>query len=272
MQRQSTADTTTARPPVALITNDDGIGSEGLRQLALVAAEAGCRVVVAAPMSESSGSSSSITATEADGCLLIEQRSVPGLEGHSVWAVGGLPAYIALVATRGAFGDKPDLILSGINDGPNTGHAILHSGTVGAALTAAGQGIRSLAVSLAVGTERHWQSGAEFARRVLPALIGSPPGTALNLNVPNLPLEGIRGIREAPLASFGAVQTNILKSGEGFVQIGLSEIDPTSEPDSDAALLARGWATLTALRPVCEAADVDIAGLVAGLHPAGASQ
>jgi 5'-nucleotidase len=262
----------TQRQPLALITNDDGIDSEGLRQLALAAVDAGLRVVVAAPMSESSGASASITATEADGCLVIEQRTLPGLEDSEVWAVGGLPAYISLVGVRGAFGEVPDVVLSGINDGPNTGHAILHSGTVGAALTAAGQDIRSLAVSLAVGTGRHWETGAALARRVIPALLEAPAGTALNLNAPNLPLSAIRGVREAPLASFGAVQTNILKTGEGYVQVGVSEIDPTSEPDSDAALLARGWATLTALRPVCQAADVDVAGIVAGLQPAGAAR
>jgi 5'-nucleotidase len=261
-----------ARQSIALITNDDGIESEGLRQLALGAVAAGLRVVVAAPASESSGASSSITSVETDGRLVIEQRTLPGLEGHAAWAVGGLPAYIALVGLRGAFGETPDLVLSGINNGPNTGHAILHSGTVGAALTAAGQGTRALAVSLAVGTERRWEAGAEFARRVIPALLEAPPGTALNLNVPNLPLEEIQGVVEAPLASFGAVQTNILKTGEGYVQVGLSEIDPTSEPDSDAALLARGWATLTALRPVCQAPDVDVAGIVARLQPATASQ
>jgi len=181
------------KPPLALITNDDGIGSEGLRQLALAAVGSGLRVVVAAPMTESSGASASLTAAEADGRLVIEHRTLPDLHGRSIYAVGGLPAYIALVAARGAFGDVPDVVLSGINNGPNTGHAILHSGTVGAALTAAGQGISSLAVSLAIGTERHWEAGSAYASRVLPALLQSPPGTALNLNVPNLGLEGIRG-------------------------------------------------------------------------------
>src|SRR5205814_8623079 len=80
-----------------LVTNDDGIGSEGLRVLALVAPEAGLEVVVAAPMQECSGASASITAVEQDGRFVVESRAVAGLEGaRAVLAVGGLPAFIAL--------------------------------------------------------------------------------------------------------------------------------------------------------------------------------
>ena len=88
-----------------LITNDDGIESDGLRVLAEVALEAGLEVVVAAPMQESSGASASITAIEEDGHFVVEPRTLPGLEGAcTVLAVGGLPAFIALTAMRGAFG------------------------------------------------------------------------------------------------------------------------------------------------------------------------
>jgi len=97
-----------------LVTNDDGIGSEGLRALALVALEAGLDVVVAAPMQESSGASASITAVEQNGRFVVEPRTVPGLDGAcAVLAVGGLPAFIALTGMRGAFGPPPDIVLSG---------------------------------------------------------------------------------------------------------------------------------------------------------------
>ncbi len=136
-----------------LITNDDGIDSDGLRVLAEVALEAGLEVIVAAPMQESSGASASITAIEEDGHFVVEPRTLPGLEGAcTVLAVGGLPAFIALTGMRGAFGPTPDIVLSGINNGPNTGYAVLHSGTVGAALTASTFGARAMAVSLNVRT------------------------------------------------------------------------------------------------------------------------
>jgi len=149
-----------------LVTNDDGIRSEGVRVLAQVALEAGFEVVVAAPMQECSGASASITAVEEDGHFIVEPRSLPGLEDAcTVLAVGGLPAFIALTAMRGAFGPPPDIVLSGINNGPNTGYAVLHSGTVGAALTASTFGARALAVSVNVRTRT--VSGAGIAPTAL---------------------------------------------------------------------------------------------------------
>jgi 5'-nucleotidase len=241
-----------------LVTNDDGIDSEGLRTLALVAVEGGLEVVVAGPMRNCSGASSSITAVEADGCFVVERRPLAGLDACDTYAVGGLPAFIALTGSRGAFGPPPDILLSGINHGPNTGHAILHSGTVGAALTASTHGLRAMAVSIGPGNPPHWETAADVARRVLPWLVEAPAGTVLNVNVPDVPLGEVRGLRQANLASFGAVQTNIVEKGEGYVQVSVSEIEAEHEPGTDAALLAAGYATVTALRSVCKADEVEV--------------
>ncbi|MDQ4097838.1 MAG: 5'/3'-nucleotidase SurE [Actinomycetota bacterium] len=251
-----------------LITNDDGIHSEGLQVLAQVALEAGFEVVVAAPMRESSGASASITAIEEDGHFVVEPRPLAGLEDAcTVLAVGGLPAFIALTGMRGAFGPAPDLVLSGINNGPNTGYAVLHSGTVGAALTASTFGARAMAVSLNVRTRTVsgaglppsalaspcWDTAAHFAGRALPTLLGSEPGTVFNINAPNIPLEQVRGFEPARLARFGAVQTNVAERGEGYVRVTLAEINAEYEPGTDAALVAAGYASITALQAVCEA-------------------
>jgi 5'-nucleotidase len=251
-----------------LVTNDDGIESPGLVVLAQVALEAGFEVVVAAPRREASGASASITAIEEDGRFVVEHRTLPGLEDAcDVLAVGGLPAFIALTGMRGAFGPAPDIVLSGINNGPNTGYAVLHSGTVGAALTASTFGARAMAVSLNVRTRTVsgaglppsqlrspcWATAAEFARRTLPALVGSEAGTVLNINAPNLPLDQVKGFEPAHLARFGAVQTNVAERGEGYVKVTLAEIDAEYEPGTDAALLAAGYATITPLQAVCEA-------------------
>lgn len=252
-----------------LITNDDGIDSEGLKVLAGVALEAGFEVVVAAPAREASGASASITAIEEDGHFVVEPRTIPGLEDAcAVLAVGGLPAFIALTAMRGAFGPPPDIVLSGINNGPNTGYAVLHSGTVGAALTASTFGARAMAVSLNVRTrtvsgagvpasqlsQLCWDTAAEYARRTLPVLVESEPGTVLNINAPNSPLAEVKGFERARLARFGAVQTNVSERGEGYVKLTLAEIDAEYEPGTDAALIAGGYATITPLQAVCEAA------------------
>jgi 5'-nucleotidase len=266
-----------------LVTNDDGIASEGVRVLALVALEAGLDVVVAAPVQECSGASASITAVEEDGRFVVEQRTVPGLdEACAVLAVGGLPAFIALTGMRGAFGPPPDVVLSGINNGPNTGYAVLHSGTVGAALTASTFGARAMAVSVnkrmysptgagvasSAAAPTHWEAAAEMARRLLPTLLASEAGTVLNLNVPNVPVAEVRGLERARLARFGAVQTNVAERGEGYVKVALAEIDAEYEPGTDAALIAAGYATVTPLTAVCEAASLRLPDL-AGRRPAG---
>ena len=260
-----------------LVTNDDGIDSEGLRVLAEVALEAGFEVVVAAPMHEASGASASITAVEEDGHFIVESRTLPGLEDAcAVLAVGGLPAFIALTGMREAFGPAPDIVLSGINNGPNTGYAVLHSGTVGAALTASTFGARAMAVSLNIRTRTVsgagvasalaspcWDTAAHFARRTLPALLDSEPGSVFNVNAPNIPLDEVRGFEPARLARFGAVQTNVAERGEGYVKVTLAEIDAEYEPGTDAALLAAGYASITTRQAVCEAGAVRVPELSA---------
>lgn len=237
-----------------LITNDDGVDSDGLRALAAVAVDAGLDVVVAAPLVNCSGASSSISAVETRGRFVVERRRWPGFDDCDIFAVDGLPAFIALTAARGAFGDPPDLVLSGVNRGPNTGYAILHSGTVGAALTASTHGCRAMAVSLnAAGPEPHWKTAAEVAAQVLGWLLDSPTGTVLNANVPDVEPAVCKGVEWAELARFGAVQVNIAEQGEGFFELSLSDIDAQYEAGTDAALLADGYATVTALNPVCAA-------------------
>jgi 5'-nucleotidase len=235
-----------------LITNDDGVASEGIRRLALVAREAGLEVVVAAPQHESSGCSAGLTAVESGGRVVVEERTLAGLDGVPVYGVAALPAFIALIGTRGAFGRPPDYVLTGINRGPNTGHAILHSGTVGAALTAVANGCPAMAVSLDVGDQWEWDTAAEVAASALPLLLETTEPVALNVNAPPVPLSELRGFRRAALASFGAVQTNISEVGAGYVAVSITDIDAALEPGTDEALLADGYATVTPLVPVCE--------------------
>jgi len=241
--------------PAVLVTNDDGIDSEGLRLLAEAAVQAGLAAVVAAPATQASGSSAAMTATSADGRIVVQRRKLAGLEEVAAYAVEAVPAFIAFTATRGAFGFIPDLVLSGINRGPNTGRAVLHSGTVGAAMTAATVGVRAAAFSLDVrsGGEPQWQTGAAVAAQILPALRDLPPGVVLNVNIPNVPPDQVRGIRRAHLAEFGAVQVTVVATAEDHLQVTMAESGQQPEAGSDSALLAGGYASVTPLRPVCEA-------------------
>jgi 5'-nucleotidase len=260
-----------------LITNDDGIGAPGLRALARAAVTAGFDAVVAAPLHEASGMSAAMTATEADGRVVLQTRELAGLDGTPAYGVAGSPGFIALIASRGAFGPAPELVLSGINRGANAGHAILHSGTVGAALTAAASGARAMAVSLDVLTaaaasaasggaaiaaidrvddeSRHWDTAAQFAVELLPALESAPAGTVFNLNVPDAPRADVRGLRRAAMARFGQVQITIAEVGHGFVRTALEEHAGRFAKGTDLAWLADGYAAVTALRGICEARD-----------------
>ena len=241
----------------ALVTNDDGIDSPGLHALARAARDGGLDVVVAAPMRESSGASAGIIAAESHGRLLIERRELPGLPDVEAHAVDALPAHIVLAATRGWLDPVPDVVLSGVNLGANVGRAILHSGTVGAALTASVNGVRGLAVSLAVGPEPadafHWDSAVHLVPELVELLLDGPPGAALTLNVPDRPLAALRGLRLARLAEFGMVQTRFDRVQDGRLHLAAVALDRAPQEGTDSALLAAGHPTLTAIDSVREA-------------------
>jgi 5'-nucleotidase len=246
----------------ALITNDDGIQSRGIHTLARVALAAGLDVTVAAPHTERSGSSAALSALEEGGRLLVERRGLEGLDGVTALAVQASPAMIVFTACRGAFGDPPDVVLSGINHGPNTGQAILHSGTVGAALTAASHNRPALAVSLASDRPSQWRTAEVVATQALGWFIQNVDRpVVLNVNVPNIPADQLRGLRRAGLASFGAVQANIGERGHGYVTMTFEVIDDVPEPDTDVALLRDGYASATLLQAPCETHVLDISTL-----------
>lgn len=247
----------------ALITNDDGIDSPGLMALARVAVEAGLEVVVAAPAHEHSGASASIIATQGaavtaaggKGTVRSERRMLPGLEGEA-YAVHAAPALITLLALHGSFGGAPDVVLSGINRGANVGSAIMHSGTVGAALTAAQGGVRALAVSLDVGLseggEEHWTTAEAIAGKAIAMLLREPNGTVLNLNVPNVPGAASLELVEAPLAPFGIVQTTMTEVAGDDVRLSIREHRADEAPGSDMERLAAGLATITAVKTIAD--------------------
>jgi len=273
-----------------VITNDDGIGSPGIRALARAAVAAGCQVVVAAPLDEASGSSAALTATERDGRVVVEARKLDGIPDTPAYGVAASPGFIALLATRGAFGDPPDVLLSGINRGANAGRAVIHSGTVGAALTAAGNRCRGMAVSLDVLTAavatagsggaaiayldqmddeaRHWDTAAAIAVDLLPELCEAPADVVFNVNVPDSPRDELRGIRLATMARFGQVQITVAEVGQGFVRTALEESGARLEEGTDIAWLSQGYAAVTPVRGVSEAVDVAVLGKSLGAIPA----
>jgi 5'-nucleotidase len=240
----------------ALVTNDDGIDSPGLAALVRLAVGAGLDVVAAAPAEQASGASAAITAVREEGRTAVERRELPDLPGVPAWAFRAQPGHIVVAALTGWLDPAPELVLSGVNHGANVGRAVLHSGTVGAVLTAAVHDARGLAVSLDVALHptgrRHWDAADELFPRVLDLLLDAPPGTALSLNVPDRPPAEHEELRHARLATFGAVQARVDEVADGGLRLGEIEVGAGPEEGTDGALLAAGHPTLTALRPVAE--------------------
>ncbi len=242
----------------ALITNDDGIDSPGLWTLAAGARAAGLDVVVAAPHVDSSGVGASVLAVREEGRVRLHPREIPELDGVPAFAVEGHPAFIVHAAGRGWLDPEPDLVLSGVNFGANTGHAVLHSGTVGAALAAALHGWRALAVSLDSGPtipeHPHWDAVREVLPGVIDLLLGSENGTVLSLNVPDRAAAELGEQREARLAPIGTVQIRVdHRAGDDGDALHASLVEGgPAEPGTDIALLADGHPTLTRLSSVGE--------------------
>jgi 5'-nucleotidase len=241
--------------PRVLVTNDDGIDSEGLPLLARAARRAGYDVVIVAPDCEASGSGTAMSATQDGGRIVTGSRRLAGLEAVPAYSVPAAPAFIVFMAMQEAFGRKPDIVLSGINDGPNTGRAILHSGTVGAALTAAVSGVRAAAFSQDTNRssgDPQWETAEDVARRVIGVMGRLPQGHVLNVNVPDLPLPQLHGIRQGHLAAAGAVQASLIERSEHYLRVGMSGPDVAPAPGTDAAILAGGFASVTLLTPFSE--------------------
>jgi len=162
-----------------LITNDDGYLAPGIRALAPAIAELGYDVLVVAPLLDESGVGSARA-----GMVGRPIRTESDVEnGVTFTGIEGTPALAVTLANVGAFGQAPDLVLSGINRGHNIGVPIFHSGTVAAALTAAGQGTSAVAVSIDSEDPGHWSTAATIAGEALGWIADEPAGTVLTINV-----------------------------------------------------------------------------------------
>jgi len=229
-----------------LITNDDGIESPGIHALARFIEQAGHEVVVVAPDFDASGTATSLGRISADTPIKVTESPIDGVSGKA-YAIAGPPALCVVAGHLEAFGPMPDAVVSGINAGLNTGRSTLHSGTVGAALTAQNFGLRGLAVSLETSEDWFWETAARLTVDILPALLAGPPRGAVNLNVPARTLEEIRGIRWTGLAEFNSVRSSVSKVVDDHIHFEL--VDTQYEPgeNTDLGAVKAGYASLTSL-------------------------
>jgi 5'-nucleotidase len=230
-----------------LVTNDDGINAPGLLVLAYALVGAGHDVVAAAPLSDNSGASAAIGPVHLTGGVTFQHVELEGLPGVPAYGLDGPPALAVLVARLGGFGPPPDVVASGVNPGNNTGRAVLHSGTVGAALTAANVGVSGVALSVGFSDPLHFETAAPLAVAAIAWLGRAPTGTVLNINVPARPFDQLVGVANASLAPFGTVRTVIVGADDGRFELEMQPTEVELDPGSDTALVARGYASVTAL-------------------------
>lgn len=183
------------RKPLILVTNDDGIFAGGIQALTKVAREFG-RVLVVAPDKPQSGMGHAITVGN-----LLRLRKVDEGQDYMAYSCTGTPVdSVKLAIYKILKGQKPDLLLSGINHGANHSINVIYSGTMSAAVEGAVEGIPSVGFSLLNhSANADFSASEEVVRRVVANVLKHdfPKDCCLNVNIPDLPIEQMRGIKIA---------------------------------------------------------------------------
>ena len=232
-----------------LVTNDDGIHAPGLRLLAETAAHFG-RVKVVAPDRERSACGHSMTMRDPLRVKPVHWGEIEAFE------VNGVPVDCVNVGLTMAWPEGCDLILSGINPGPNLGYDVTYSGTVAAAMEGAINRLRSISLSMAIfvnGAPPHFETGTAWLHERWAALmaVDLPVETFLNINVPAVPLDRLRGERVVPMG--GRIYEDRVEERDDpwgrpyFWQGGVAVLDKL-QPHTDLEAVSEGYVAITPLQ------------------------
>jgi 5'-nucleotidase len=263
--------------PRILVTNDDGIDSVGLHVLARAVREHG-DVLVVAPDTEYSGAGAALGALHVIHPE-VRRAAIAGID--EAWSINGPPGLCAMLARLGVFG-RIDLLVSGINPGANVGRAVYHSGTVGAALTARNGGTSGVAVSQAVAgfgvegqgwaemiADQQWETAAHVGSAVAGAVLGADLGepVVVNVNVPNLPLDQIKGWRHAsigrlPPRAISRASLEPVSGRDGVFAVRMEWGDAIElPPDTDGGAIERDEVTVSYLSRLVAEPRSDLPGV-----------
>jgi 5'-nucleotidase len=224
-----------------LLSNDDGYFSAGLAALRAQLEELGT-VTVVAPDRNRSGASNSLTL---DQSLRAEEVA------PNTWSVNGTPTDCVHLAITGLLEQEPDMVVSGINHGANLGDDVLYSGTVAAAMEGRSLGLPAVAVSLVLSGGEHFDAAAALARRMIEPLLGARPlpgKTILNINIPDLALADVRGLRATRLGfrhkAEPAVRT-LDGDSRPVYWVGPAGSGQDAGPGTDFDAIANGYVSVT---------------------------
>ncbi|MEA4925800.1 MAG: 5'/3'-nucleotidase SurE [Syntrophomonadaceae bacterium] len=228
-----------------LLTNDDGINAKGIHAL-INELNTIAEIYVSAPDSERSGTGHSITVF--DPIKAVEAR-IPGIKQG--WLVGGTPVDSVKLAINRLIQAKIDLVVSGINHGSNLGTDVLYSGTVSAAAEGVILGCPSISVSLnSYRDDVDFRFAAEFTRRVILAVMpqGIEKTTLLNINIPVLAPEAIKGVRITKLGSrnyHNEFEERLDPRGNTYYWLGGQVVEEEQHEDSDVCAVDDGYISIT---------------------------
>ena len=226
----------TPRPNI-LVTNDDGVASPGIHALFEAMRELGDVTMVAPEVQRS-----------AVGHAITRDAPLRAKRIELGYAVSGTPADCVQLAVRVLLDRTPDLVVSGINLGPNTATNIIYSGTVSAATEARMMGIPAISISIGAFENPLWETAAAYAKRFATLLLQDrnalPPKVVLNVNVPNLQLADVKGIRVTRQGNSGYKEIFQPHGDSEFWAEGtyaMSDVDA----DTDALAVDQGFVSLT---------------------------
>ena len=227
-----------------LVSNDDGVLASGIRILANTLTEIG-EVSVVAPDRNRSGASNSLT--------LNRPLTLRTLDNGYI-SVEGSPTDCVHLALTGIIQPQPDIVVSGINDGANLGDDLLYSGTVAAAIEGRFLGLSSIAVSLAADVNHmYYETAAAVAKNLVLQLRQDslPAQTILNVNVPNLPLNQLKGIEVTRLGTRHLAEPTVKQTdprGRVIYWIGPPGPEEDAGPGTDFYAVNRGYVSVTPLQ------------------------
>jgi len=229
-----------------LVTNDDGIFAQGLWILAKELSNI-AQVVVVAPDREQSAIGTAVTLRQP----LRVQKVKPPVSGIETYTVEGTPADSVILALGKLTKGKTDLVISGINQGPNLGDDVLISGTVGAALQGYLRGLPALAISVATAESPYLDNAAKLAALLAKKISSNtlPPNIFLNINLPGLPLAEISGVKITQLASKTSTDT-VEEGNDGkraYYWLVRRKIDRNTNEGTDIWAIEQGNISITLL-------------------------